>query len=221
MAKQALISDILDFRTQRENVKSKSFSNLLDKETGNQGSELLKPLQVLSLRAVTGILESNLNSSLYFTLKWLFPYFIIFTILSKIFLFVPLSCFMYILATFLIAMTKCPRETISKHTVYQGKMAMESGLTLSVAAGALTVWLVRSHRLESESCVWNGAGLYSAKPAPTPPQPPTSFSQALLLKGSTISQHSISSWKPSIQIHEPAGDFAYNNNASLDFKITS
>jgi hypothetical protein len=38
MVKQALISDRLDFRIQRENVKSKSFSNLLDKETGNQES---------------------------------------------------------------------------------------------------------------------------------------------------------------------------------------
>lgn len=81
MAKQALISDTLDFRTQRENVKSESFSNLLDKETGNQGSELLKTVKVLSLRAVTGVLESYLNLSLSFypQMVLLLPYFIIYT----------------------------------------------------------------------------------------------------------------------------------------------
>lgn len=160
MAKQALISDILDFRAQRENVKSESFSNLLDKETGNQGSELLKTVKVLSLRAVTGILESYLNLSLSFypQMVLLLPYFIIFTTQSKIFLFVLRSCFMHVLVTFLIAVPK--RENFrkerftlthcSKGAVFQGRMAREFGIALCVAAGALTMWLVRSHRLKSE-----------------------------------------------------------------------
>lgn len=160
MAKQALISDTLDFRTQRENVKSESVSNLLDKETGNQGSELLKTVKVLSLRAVTGILESCLNLSLSFYPEMVLslPYFIFFTTQSKIVLFVLLSCFMHVLMTFLITVPK--RENFrrerftlthcSKGTVFQGKMARESGIAVCVAAGALTMWLVRSHRLKSE-----------------------------------------------------------------------
>lgn len=133
---------------------------------------------------------------------------------------------MHVLVTFLIAVPKRQnfrkeRFTLthcSKGAVFQGKMARESGIALCVAAGALTVWLVRSQRLNQKSYVWHGAGLYFSKFAPTPPQPPTFFSQALLLKGFMIFQSRISSWEHSIQIHEPAGDSPYNNNSLLDFK---
>lgn len=68
---------------------------------------------------------------------------------------------MHVLVTFLIAVPKRQnfrneRFTLthcSKGAVFQGKMARESGIALCVAAGALTVWLVRSQRLNQKSYV--------------------------------------------------------------------
>lgn len=56
---------------------------------------------------------------------------------------------------------------------------------------------------------------------PHPSHPHPSARPCLLLKCSTVFLHRISSWEPSIQIHEPAGDIPYNNNTLLDFKIPS